>query len=499
MIKSAEFRSAAVQADLLKFVPDEIRASAVIFAGGSLVHDYGNPTSDIDIIAVHREATVDGRAESTRSVVKVGEGLDVHIGEYRGVRVDLEIVRWATISSTAAKLRDGGSSPAVPEFLRVTLNNLKNGVPFTRYNEFELLRDSFPWSTYTRAVALDNASKFQSTAEDASGGILGGDIGPAMLASKRALDNATDALLAARGNTNFRTKWRLRMLEKFVGSESARCYLNAQLEPSLEVTEVIQRAKNRLRIGQSFLAEAHSALNAETRSRDAVALARPRRSVDIPGHPNAWDMGGLPIGDSFVKFGVLFRAGSAKAVKAEHLRKHGIVTVIDLKTDEEAHFPIRGSEGKSIKYVALPYRTFSMEAVVEIVRLIEQTDGAVLIHCARGRDRTGLVVASLLLLLGASTESVTADFMNSVRGWDAVAPEHERATRAHSQIESGFRSMLRQSEVAKLAGDAGLTQETLEAVRRKILTHATSPAVVQPGSFGAIFETIGTRTEEGAE
>ena len=472
IIKPEEFRDPAVQADLLRFVPDEILENAIVFVAGSLVHGYGNATSDIDIIALHRETDVDGHAEGIQEVVKVADGLDVHVGEYRGVRVDLEVVRWQKISSVAAKLREGGTASSVPEYLRVTLNNLKNGVPLARSDEFETLRDSFPWSTYTRMVTLENASRFQSTSEDASGGILGRDLGPAMLASKRALDNAADALLASLGNTNYRTKWRLRLLESVAGPERACRYLDAQLEPSLEIPEVVQRAKHRLRLAQSFLLEAHSNLNAHTRQRDAAVLARPRKPLEIPGHPNAWDVGGLPVADNYVKRGVLYRAGSSKAVDAEDLFQHGIVTVVDLKHEDEPHFSIVDAGKYAIREVSMPTRSFSVDALVEVVQLVEQSDGAVLIHCARGRDRTGLMIACILRLMGASNDAITADFMNSVRGWDAVAPKAERARRSYEEIESEFRSMLRQSNIEELAREAGLTQASVDTLKRKILTGA---------------------------
>ncbi|MFW0775256.1 tyrosine-protein phosphatase [Paenarthrobacter nitroguajacolicus] len=472
IIQPEEFRNPAVQADLLKFVPSEIVENAVIFVAGSLVHGYGNATSDIDIIAIHRETDVGSRAESIQSVVKVAEGLDVHVGEYRGVRVDLEVVQWEKISSVATQLREGGSASTVPEYLRVSLNNLKNGVPLVRSGEFENLRDSFPWATYTRMVTLENASRFQSTSEDASGGILGKDLGPAMLASKRALDNAADALLASLGNTNYRTKWRLRLLESVAGSEPARRYLEAQLEPSLQTLEVIQRAKQRLRLGQSFLLDAHSALTAQTSRRDAALLARTRRPLVIPGHPNAWDIGGLPVGDNVVKSGVLYRAGSSEAVDAQDLDQHAIVTVVDLKNEDEPHFPIVDAGKYSIRQVSLPSREFSTDTLVEVIRLLEQSDGAVLIHCARGRDRTGLMIACILRIIGASKDAITADFMNSVRGWDAVAPESERARRSYVEIESEFRSNLGQSNIEQLARDAGLTQASVDALKRKILTAA---------------------------
>jgi protein tyrosine/serine phosphatase len=51
-------------------------------------------------------------------------------------------------------------------------------------------------------------------------------------------------------------------------------------------------------------------------------------------------------------------------------------------------------------------------------------DGGVAVHCAAGKDRTGLAVALLLALVGVSDETIAEDYALS---HDALRPEYEAA------------------------------------------------------------------------
>lgn len=50
-------------------------------------------------------------------------------------------------------------------------------------------------------------------------------------------------------------------------------------------------------------------------------------------------------------------------------------------------------------------------SLVELVRLVNQAPGATLIHCAAGKDRTGVSIALLLRLSGVDRDDVMADYM----------------------------------------------------------------------------------------
>lgn len=59
--------------------------------------------------------------------------------------------------------------------------------------------------------------------------------------------------------------------------------------------------------------------------------------------------------------------------------------------------------------------------LVELVREVGLSRGATLIHCAAGKDRTGVSVALLLRLVGVSREAVVADYLETVHAERAIS------------------------------------------------------------------------------
>ncbi len=53
------------------------------------------------------------------------------------------------------------------------------------------------------------------------------------------------------------------------------------------------------------------------------------------------------------------------------------------------------------------------DSMVAALRTIAEAEGAALVHCAAGKDRTGTVVAVALLLAGADREAIIADYAAS--------------------------------------------------------------------------------------
>lgn len=67
--------------------------------------------------------------------------------------------------------------------------------------------------------------------------------------------------------------------------------------------------------------------------------------------------------------------------------------------------PRRGASG-----VYLSYLDDRADSVVDALRLIAHTAGAVVVHCAAGKDRTGTVVALALAEVGVSREAIVEDY-----------------------------------------------------------------------------------------
>ena len=63
------------------------------------------------------------------------------------------------------------------------------------------------------------------------------------------------------------------------------------------------------------------------------------------------------------------------------------------------------------------------DSIVASIRTIADTGGAVLVHCAAGKDRTGVVVALALDAAGVSRDAIISDYMASAeriyRSWNA--------------------------------------------------------------------------------
>jgi protein-tyrosine phosphatase len=85
-------------------------------------------------------------------------------------------------------------------------------------------------------------------------------------------------------------------------------------------------------------------------------------------------------------------------------------------------FDLTGEAGTGVRrdiVADLPaaYRTMLMlaaPAIAEIVGVIVDDrfeDGPILVHCAAGKDRTGIVIAVLLSALGVSEDDVIADYL----------------------------------------------------------------------------------------
>ncbi len=60
------------------------------------------------------------------------------------------------------------------------------------------------------------------------------------------------------------------------------------------------------------------------------------------------------------------------------------------------------------------------DSILAALRVIAYADGASLVHCAAGKDRTGTVVALALSLVGAEREAVIADYTASSERMEAI-------------------------------------------------------------------------------
>ncbi|MBO0610612.1 tyrosine-protein phosphatase [Myceligenerans salitolerans] len=207
--------------------------------------------------------------------------------------------------------------------------------------------------------------------------------------------------------------------------------------------------------------------------------------LDWPGLLNARDLGGMPLaGGARVRERALIRSEALSWLQPDGVRAaraYGTVRVIDLRrpaeTVEYAHpfAPAESGEAREPgpEYVNLPvqepddpeegpwahlYAGMLRRRPGLFARALgavaDAPEGPVLVHCAAGKDRTGLVVAFALSLAGADDESIADDYelTNSrlAPRWERHVAALERARIAHEERRAALAA---EGEAADGAGD----------------------------------------------
>lgn len=187
--------------------------------------------------------------------------------------------------------------------------------------------------------------------------------------------------------------------------------------------------------------------------------------IDLEGAVNVRDVGGLPTVDGrATRPGVLLRADNLQGLTSADVRrltgKLGVRTVLDLRTgrevEQEGPGPLRATgvvhhhvslipepPGEPVEREidrAVPHRPDrsgatptdmtgyyvgyledAPQALARALRLLaDPSTGTALVHCAAGKDRTGVVVAVALSLAGVRREAVVADYASSAERIDGV-------------------------------------------------------------------------------
>ena len=173
------------------------------------------------------------------------------------------------------------------------------------------------------------------------------------------------------------------------------------------------------------------------------------RWFELAGCDNARDLGGLPTVDGRVtRRGVFLRSDTVQDLTPADvtllMETFGLRTVIDLRAHEEAaregrgplayedvayynlsflpgrwvmpddpRFPllVRDFETRDRVEHYLDYLRLAGDAVARAIHLLAQPDnGPALFHCAAGKDRTGVLAALVLGIVGVEPEAIIADY-----------------------------------------------------------------------------------------
>ncbi|MGH3599107.1 MAG: tyrosine-protein phosphatase [Pseudonocardiaceae bacterium] len=185
-----------------------------------------------------------------------------------------------------------------------------------------------------------------------------------------------------------------------------------------------------------------------------ASLSRVSASSSTPtwdGARNLGDLGGLPlIAGGRTRPGRVYRSAAPEWMTStgwDDARAAGLTTVIDLRNDMERgrteDHPVLNSDdavaGIAVVHAATedpedeqfltecgpwldhprswaPNVRLYPDKIARVLSAIAEADPPLLIHCAGGRDRTGMVGSILLVLAGATHEAVLANYEAGFRG-----------------------------------------------------------------------------------
>ena len=249
-----------------------------------------------------------------------------------------------------------------------------------------------------------------------------------------------------------------------------------------------------------------------------------QRSRDLlwDGLLNVRDLGGHPTEDGGeTRYGSIIRADSVRQLSDQGwaaLVDYGVKTIVDLRTNDELtadppaelpvevlHLPFfetgtddwqRVEEKLEAAARAAPdvatatrevYLIFLEEYASNVATAIraiaDAPEGGIVIHCAGGKDRTGLLTALLLHVAGVGIDEIAADYALSEERlrprheqWLAEAESEEERERLERVMQTPLESIKgvfaeleqRHGSVEGYLRDAGLTDDELDRARARL-------------------------------
>ena len=241
------------------------------------------------------------------------------------------------------------------------------------------------------------------------------------------------------------------------------------------------------------------------------------RTLTWEGAVNARDLGGL----GQVRPGALVRMEAPTSLTEAgwvSAWSHGVRTVVDLRHADEGEpdlvprpagmatvlAPVDPEEGTpfyehwhAVDRLATPLYFPALLAehprlVVEAARAVANAaPGCVAIHCASGKDRTGLVALVLLALAGATPDEIAADYLltfarmkplyDALGIRDQLSAVSENLQRHGTTIEKSLASTVEALDPAAFLLENGMSQAEHDALLRRLTGAAPSGREPQEG------------------
>jgi protein-tyrosine phosphatase len=211
------------------------------------------------------------------------------------------------------------------------------------------------------------------------------------------------------------------------------------------------------------------------------------RQIPLIGCHNFRDLGGYPTTDgAMLRWRQLFRSDGLEQLTAEdvsHLRFDlRIGDVIDLRSSGELraegrgplageplrfhHLPLFDGDTRGARddtaHITLGRRYFLLarmaaERIGAVISVLGHTTAPAVYHCAAGKDRTGVISAILLGVLGVPDAVIVADYAATKENLDAIV---ERL-----MARKGYRTVLRDLPADTLHAEPETMIEFLELIR----------------------------------
>lgn len=203
-----------------------------------------------------------------------------------------------------------------------------------------------------------------------------------------------------------------------------------------------------------------------------------QRKVKFQSTRNTRDLGGLPTRGGYVKDGMVYRSGTfcyATADDTAKLGTLGLNTIIDLRTKreiEKKEGPDRLPSGSAIVTLHLPmafkgdtkigrYYSYALDNDKSIGgffhALATPKSYPLLYHCSAGKDRTGVLTALLLELLGTPRPIIMEDYLESRRNSKKLEVHRE-------WLREVFRLIDKAGGINVFLVQQGVKQEDLKAI-----------------------------------
>jgi protein-tyrosine phosphatase len=222
------------------------------------------------------------------------------------------------------------------------------------------------------------------------------------------------------------------------------------------------------------------------------------RRIDLGGTLNLRDLGGYPAAGGVVRWRTLLRSDGLHMVDSggvATLAELGLRTVVDLRTQFEAETAPSALDGLAVRLEhisilsgdlqSLPLELDAIyrymiddcgEAIAAAIRVLCAADALPgLVHCSAGKDRTGVVIALVLAVLGVPDQVIAADYALSATYLDPDRTPAIGQLQASTGLGDDLTRTLLTSPPALILDTLAWARAASGSVERYLVDHGLRP------------------------